>query len=232
MTSETGTVYKIQNTSNGKIYIGCTLFAFGRRIAQHMRCIGSIDNELYNDMNSNILDFTFSIVETGIPSEKLKEKETEWIRKCNSINAGYNSVAVSGNEKLSDTSVSDIQSLLLSTDFRFSYIASLYHVSETAISDINRGKAWYSDRLIYPLRRKTRKRKKLTMDEISQIHEQLRDPSLTFGDIAASWGWESQSLLRQINNGTHRFGILSKDSYPIRAVDSRKGKRKKDKGVL
>ncbi|WP_072619602.1 GIY-YIG nuclease family protein [Spirulina major] len=226
MSNQSGIVYKIENTKTGQVYIGCTNFSLGRRLSQHLRCAGVIDTPLYHDLDSDITNFIFSVLECDIPLNCLRERESAWIQDYDSVNTGYNQVSVSGNEKLGIQLVTELQSLLLSTDMKFKDIADMYEVSETVISDINRGKTWFSETFIYPLRRKTVKRKKLTENEVHQIYDQLRDISLSFQDIASSWGWESQAVLRKINNETYRISPLSKEAYPVRPVDSRKGKRK------
>ena len=79
--------------------------------------------------------------------------------------------------------------------------------------------------LDYPLRKATVKRKKLTEKDVYEIYSLLSDSSLTFKQIATRYGWSSEAVLRKINNGTYSISPLPKSAYPIRVVDSRKGKR-------
>ncbi len=232
MKVEVGIVYQITNCKNGKIYIGCTTQNFGVRISQHIRSVGSIKTDLYNDMAANIKDFCFQILEDGIPSSDLKKRESQWIDKLQSSITGYNQVVVSGNERLINHQVWEIRDYIMTTNLKFSQIADYYNISDSLVADINLGRAWLDESLTYPLRRQTVKRKHLTEEDIDQIYNLLRDPSLTFKQIADKFGWSSEAVLRKINNGTYKNSPLPKESYPIRAVDSRKGRRPKDNGMF
>jgi len=77
---ENGQIYKIENKKTGKIYIGMTLRHSFWRWCEHASWVKPIE------------DFIFEILESGIPKEKIKKKETEYIKKYNSIENGYNSI--------------------------------------------------------------------------------------------------------------------------------------------
>ena len=232
MKVEVGIVYQITNLKNAKVYIGCTTQNFGVRISQHIRSIGSIKTDLYNDMANNIKDFCFQIIEDGIPSSNLKKRESYWIDKLQSSLNGYNQVVVSGNERLINHEIWEIRDYVMTTNLKFAEIADYYNISSALVADINLGRAWLDESLNYPLRRQTVKRKHLTEENIYEIYNLLRDSSLTFKQIAERFGWYSEAVLRKINNGTYNISPLPKESYPIREVDSRKGKRPKDNGMF
>ncbi|MEG3436105.1 GIY-YIG nuclease family protein [Pannus brasiliensis CCIBt3594] len=220
-----GLVYQIKNLKNSKVYIGCTAANFGVRISQHLRSVGVVRSPLYDEMNLDIKSFSFQIIENEIPISNLRERESYWIRYFNSSMIGYNQVIVSGNEKLTESIVWEIRDLLMTTRLKFAEIANLYGVSSDAIADINLGRSWLDESLEYPLRKQTVKRKQLSTDDIHEIYKMLRDPSLSFSEMAQKLGWSSEAVLRKINNGTYSVSPLPKECYPIRSVDSRKGRK-------
>lgn len=225
MSNHTGIVYQIENLKTGRIYIGSTSQNFGARIAQHIRSIGIIKSELYLDMSKSITDFSFQIIEDNIPLIELQQKESDWIHRLKSSVTGYNNVVVSGNERLTQVGVWEIKHYLLNTNLKFSKIGEMYNLSSCAVSDINLGRAWYNKDLSYPLRKKTVKRKRLTEQDIYDIYKLLSGSDVSFKQIASQYGWQSEAVVRKINNGTYSISPLPKNSYPIRPVDSRKGKR-------
>lgn len=232
MESLKGVVYQIKNLKNGKIYIGCTTQNFGVRFAQHIRSVGSIKTDLYEDMAKNIKEFCFQIIEDDIPHSDLRKRESYWIEKLQSSTNGYNQVVVSGNERLTEHEIWEIRDYIMTTNLKFTEIASFYNISPALIADINLGRAWLDESLEYPLRKQTVRRKHLSEEDIYEFYQLLRDESLTFKQIAEKFGWSSEAVLRKINNGTYSISPLPKESYPIRTVDSRKGRRNKDNGMF
>lgn len=232
MASLTGVVYQIKNLKNGKIYIGCTTINFGNRLAQHIRSIGQIKTDLYDDMEKDIKDFSFCVIEDNIPCRDLRKRESHWIHFFQSTVNGYNQVLFNGNEKLTEHNIWEIKDLIISTNLKFLEIADMYRISPDAIADINLGRAWLDESAEYPLRKRTIKRKRLSENDIYQIYELLRDQTLSFKQITERYGWSSEAVLRKINNGTYNISPLPKECYPIRSVDSRKGRKVKDNGMF
>ena len=221
-----GIVYKIQNLDNGKVYVGCT-FNFGRRMNEHLcdAASGKADTDLYRDMGQSPERFTFQIIECNISPSDLKARESHWISFYDSARNGYNRCVYAANEELDEYQVDEIAKMLSTSTIKFSEIAKIFGVDESTISDINRGKTWYSSNNTYPLRRNTVKRKKLSLDTLKQIHDLLRDPCISFREIANRFGWESEAVVRKINAGTYSIRLYDMNEYPIRFVDSRKGSR-------
>lgn len=91
---------------------------------------------------------------------------------------------------------------------------------------ISQEKSWVTSETEYPLRKSTVKRKQLTHKDIGAIYDLLRDETLSFKDIAQIYGWKSEAVLRKINNGTYSNSPLPASDYPIRPIDSRKGRTK------
>ncbi|TAO04553.1 MAG: hypothetical protein EYR95_03555 [Phormidium sp. SL48-SHIP] len=223
-----GVIYQILNHSNGKVYIGCTT-SFAGRIGSHIKNAygGALATDLYKDMNQDITQFSFQILEQQIPRSDLRRKESEWIIQKDAIRSGYNAVRTSGNEKLSEEELHEIRDYIQSTRLKFSEIGEMYGVKEGIIADINLGRAWFDDNCTYPLGKSTVKRKKLTEEDVLEIYSLLQNPELSFRDIASVYGWRSEAVLRKINNGTYSISPLPPSSYPIRSVDSRKGQRQR-----
>ncbi|MDC0832920.1 GIY-YIG nuclease family protein [Geitlerinema sp. CS-897] len=226
--TDDGIVYQIKNNENGKIYVGCTT-NFASRIGSYVEAAknGTLNTALYRDMREDITKFSFSILEQGIARSELRQRESEWIVNKKSIQKGYNAVRKSGNERLSEEEVREIRDCIQNTRLKFYEIAEIYGMQRDIISDINLGRAWFDPLYEYPLRKNTVKRKKLTEEDVLHIYSLLRDPNLSFSEIASLYGWRSEAVLRKINNGTYSVSPLTASSYPIRSVDSRKGNRKR-----
>jgi len=90
--SELFYVYKIANTVNPKLYIGCTI-DIERRWQQHQadarRCI---DRPLYRDMHEHgINHFSIEQIEEGFSESTMLRREIYWMRMLNTIHPhGYN----------------------------------------------------------------------------------------------------------------------------------------------
>ncbi len=223
-----GVVYKIQNIDNGKTYVGCTR-NFGQRISCHLTraFVGDTSFLFYPELRESPEKFVFQILESDVPLFDLKVKESRWISELCTVQDGYNQCVVSGNEILTEPEVNDIKMMLEMEIVKFSDIATMFGVDPCAISDINRGKSWHDPSRIYPLRKNTVVRKKLSVDDLQRIHDMLADETFSFVDIAKEFGWESQAVVRKINAGTYSIRLYPLDAYPIRSVDSRKGSRKR-----
>ncbi len=103
-----GYIYKIENTVNGKVYIGLTTNGFDKRYKAKGEGIERVYNyyvrqrkyrQFYNiHLLRSIEKYGFEAFEvvkefdTAYSEEELKEKERYWISfyKCNDINYGYN----------------------------------------------------------------------------------------------------------------------------------------------
>lgn len=90
----TGYIYVIKNTENDKVYIGQTTLTPQERFSQHMK-----DSTLRQKGNIEFYiavkeigkeKFYVETLESGVPAEKLDEREIFYIEKYNSCDSGYN----------------------------------------------------------------------------------------------------------------------------------------------
>ena len=91
----TGLIYKIENKTNNKIYVGQTVTSLNERWNGHKCDTKRKNTPLYASMKKHINNiddiFTISVLEENIPYSKLDEIEINWISKLNSLHPnGYN----------------------------------------------------------------------------------------------------------------------------------------------
>lgn len=88
-----GTVYKITHTPTGKFYVGVTTRWVMQRWWEHIKAeSGSPFHNFLKD--SNITDFSFSILESFKPTEvNPYEREAYWITALDAINLGLNTAS-------------------------------------------------------------------------------------------------------------------------------------------
>lgn len=87
-------IYKIENTLNGKVYIGQAV-NIEVRWEQHKEAIQYSTKSWYPEARAeshSINDFSFEVLQECTPSE-LNELEEYWIKKYDSFNIGYNKTA-------------------------------------------------------------------------------------------------------------------------------------------
>jgi len=86
-----GTIYKIINDLNSKIYIGKTVETLASRWSKHIYASKKSDTHLYRAMNKYGLEH-FSIIplEENVSDEILNEREIYWIKELDTIKNGYN----------------------------------------------------------------------------------------------------------------------------------------------
>lgn len=88
---KTGMIYKATNVTNGLSYIGQTKSKY-----LCIRISGHYNNKKSNYRFKEVLkrhkksDFTWSVLESGVPLDKLTEREAYWIEFYGTYNNGYN----------------------------------------------------------------------------------------------------------------------------------------------
>lgn len=150
-------IYKITNQVNGKVYIGQSTGIIGRW-KNHLKIYNNSNyslykRSLYEEMREYGLEnFNFSIIEL-CNKEELDTREEYWINFYESNIKGYNDSNYSEcYQKLSEEQVNRIRHLLKTSDIPVSSIAKTYEVSSSTISDINMGRTWYNENIVYPIR--------------------------------------------------------------------------------
>lgn len=99
--SEKGVVYKITNTKNDKVYVGCTTKSIEKRISDQ---ISKANNGHFGKLYEAIAtygpeSFKWEQIDTAKSNEELAQKEKEYILKYNSKECGYNSDRGGGIKK-------------------------------------------------------------------------------------------------------------------------------------
>ena len=92
MSMKKGKIYKITNTKNSLIYIGCTISSLDKRFKEHLsRCFTSNHkSKLYNSMKKYGQDnFTIELIEE-CDLNMIYETEKKYIEQYNSYNGGLN----------------------------------------------------------------------------------------------------------------------------------------------
>lgn len=155
-------IYMFTNKFNEKSYIGQST-NIERRHKEH-RTRKNEDTLFHDAINEyGFENFYFSVIEI-CDAKELNDKEVYYIKEYNTLYPnGYN-LSEGGHfghpMRLSSADdVFSIISLLKSTNMTNTEIGLLYGVSDQTISDINNGRIWRKDELVYPIRsRKIQKR--------------------------------------------------------------------------
>lgn len=215
-------IYKITNRVNGKVYIGQSANCH-RRFQEHIR--GKINSTSLIHLaikKYGIQNFDLEILEKDI--EDYNEKEKFWIKyyKANEKDYGYNILdggqdppALKGEDsflsKVSNEDFHNIEKLIQENNLTFKEIANKYNLSETYISQINRGIARRTPGLNYPLRQANNYT--LDEDKINLIIHDLIYTHVPTEHIAKKHNVGS-SVVLEINKGTK----YKKEDifYPIR----------------
>ena len=152
-------IYKITNLCNNKCYIGQSR-NINKRWAGHKAAAYDKTNKgyhypLYKAFRKyGLNNFQFEIIEECLIKD-LDEKEIYWI---DTLKPEYNQTT--GGEghkkiaivKLSYEDVRIIREMLKSTNIKIKDIAVKFNVHRDTIRDINVGRTWREDNIIYPIR--------------------------------------------------------------------------------
>ena len=179
MIVRTGSIYKIENLINGKVYIGQTVLKPELRWSKHLSSIDTyIRYPLYADFKKfGVEHFSFQVIETSIPLNLLDDKEIFYIAKYKSfyLDGGYNLTRGGQRNKYSKLTECQVLNIIyrIRHGEKFKDIASLYGVSYSVVSDINCGDIWYFEIFDYPIRKQSNPKKNYSYSEIYEIREQL-----------------------------------------------------------
>jgi len=215
-------IYKITNRINGKVYIGQSNNC-NRRFQEHIKGKQNGVSLIHLAIKKyGIQNFDLEIIEKEI--EDYDEKEKFWISfyKSNQRDYGYNILEgdqnpprIEGEDsclfKISNKDFHNIENLIKDSDLTFEEIAKKYNLSESYISQINRGIARRNKELNYPLR--IFNNFSFNEDKINLIIHDLMYTHLPTEHIAKKHNIDSLTVLR-INKGER--GKKEDIFYPIR----------------
>lgn len=94
--SKKGLIYKAECVVTGKVYVGQTTHSVGKRKREHIYASNYPGHPCHETKLSRALrkygtnNFRWTIIEDNIPKGKLVERESEYIRKLDSMDGGYN----------------------------------------------------------------------------------------------------------------------------------------------
>lgn len=159
-------IYCYQNKVNGKRYIGQAIDLDRRKKDHKVRAFNIFEgNSEYNSVIHKAFrkygydNFEYSILEE-CKIQNLNEREFYWIQYYNSQEEGYN-CDNGGTEKhfckIDQRTLELIKEDLIETNLTYETIKNKYGVSIGFISDLNNGKLWREDEVIYPLRKKVKR---------------------------------------------------------------------------
>ena len=154
-------IYKITNQINGKVYIGQSI-NIEDRWKQHLYQSKKEKTPLYQDMIYYGEDaFKFEIIEECLKKD-LNKMEKYYISLYESYppdcDKGYNQTPGGGNSKstkgqLTDEYLISIINELKNSKISMQDIAKKFQISESTISNINKGKVYFQDFIDYPIRK-------------------------------------------------------------------------------
>ena len=159
-------IYKIENKTNGKIYIGQSI-NIEKRWKDHKKKRRSLNTPLYLAMREDGVDnFSFNILEE-CAQELLNEKEEYWIKYYDSTNSEkgynilkstkyiYNKENIGKNKRVHLTieQVQEIKKELANGSKSIVAISKEYNCSDMTIHHINSGATWHDNNEDYPIRK-------------------------------------------------------------------------------
>lgn len=153
-------IYKFTNKINGNSYIGQSVNIRRRYNNHKTNCKCKRDDMYFTRAlrEFGFWNFEFEVLEE-CSREELNQKEQYYINKYNTIYPnGYNK-ELGGNPGhiVGLSSAEDVESitrLLLDTDMSAMEIAEMFNVSDQTVYDINSGKTWVRDGILYPIRQR------------------------------------------------------------------------------
>ena len=216
----TGLIYQFINKINNKVYIGQTTQTLEQRVNKHLQQLN--DNTYFHHAlkKYGINNFNIKIIEQNIPLSELDKREIYWIKYYNSYytsNKGYNLTKGgqwgTGSQLICGSAEAEIKDLIKNSDLTFQQIGSLFGVSLSCISDINRGKTFYEETIDYPIRT-TPQRTQLNNELVNKIINFLQNTNLSISNIALTLDI-NEFTVGAINRGENSW-CPKNLKYPIR----------------
>lgn len=235
-TTEYRGIYSI-NFDNGKKYIGMSE-RVKERLWEHYKSKNDLTDLLPVHQAMRKHNFTFELLEicSGTRQE-MGEREKYWIKyydtfknkeKGYNLTPGGDGIACGINNpaaKLNEQQLQEVYYKLINDKSKFIYqIAAEYNISPEAISEINNGKRYFNEFLIYPLRSDHHMPKVgkgienhlasfKTQEEIDNIYNELETSNLTLRELAKKYN-VAYTTISKINRGLE----YQKENfnYPVR----------------
>lgn len=214
-------IYIIKNKINKKVYIGQSVNSAIRWSAHKSAAKSKIKKITIDKAMAElgVENFWYEVIET---TENYDEREIYWINYYNSIIPnGYNLLLGGDGAQIGVNSANaiirdkDILNALMDdlsfTDIKMIDLAEKYGVSKSVISSINRGKSYYDESRIYPLRR--RDSDNLDKLNYNEIIKDLSNTNLSLRELSKKYKINT-FIIRQINSGEIFFN--KELIYPLR----------------
>lgn len=217
---EDGKIYKYTNLINGMVYIGQTKQTLEQRDYNHLRQIN--DNTYFHRALKKYgrNNFSLELVEDNIPFSDLDEKEKYYINYFDSFyttGKGYNLTQGgqwgSGTQKLTIKQADEIKEKIKNTEKSFIEIGEEYGVTSYCISDINRGRTFHDNSIIYPIRLAPL-RSYIDENKINIILDMILNTNMTQEEIALAVDVHANTI-GDINRGRNSWCPSDLD-YPLR----------------
>lgn len=221
-------IYAYKKKSQNKIvYVGQTV-ALDVRHKQHM--LYDPYNEKTKEYNYplsrgvrkyGVEEYELIILEDNVSLEQLDDREKYWIKYYNTYWNGYNQTT-GGTFPTKPIFTDDIINLAIEMlgqeEYSYSDIMEKTGLSMTHIYNINIGARRPQPNITYPIRKfntKGTKGIKFSEAEVIQIHEDLKNGTDTFQELAEKYNC-SASTIGKINKGVRKAYCLSNYTYPLR----------------
>ena len=154
-------IYKFTNKANGAAYIGRSV-NIRRRYNNHKTNFKNQRDDSYFTRalrEFGFENFDFEVLEE-CAIEELDQKEPYYIKKYNTIFPnGYNrDIGGHPSHLVGLSSTDDVEAItrmLRDTDMTAVEIANMFNVSDQTVYDINSGKTWTRNNILYPIRQRS-----------------------------------------------------------------------------
>lgn len=176
-------------------------------------------------------EYELIILESNVKKEDLNDREKYWIKYYNTYWDGYNQ-SIGGTYPtkpiFDDQKIDTVIEMLKDESYSYNDIIAKTGISMTHIYNINTGVRRRRDDLTYPIRKsntKGTKGLKLSPEENLEIHNLLKNTSLSYEEIGQKYGVKRDTI-GDINAGKTKSYLLENWTYPIRSLSRTKATKK------
>lgn len=208
----------------------------------------SYNYPLYKSMRKYGVDnFHLEVLEEGLTTENIDDREKYWIEFYNTYRNGYNQtiggkgvVRYSYEEEVYDK----IYDLLKNTEITYREISEITGVSISHISALNNGTKHVTNKVTYPVRNpkitkmnmatnftNTEWKLKLSVKEVEEVRDLLKYTLIPIKEISSIYG-VSERTVYSINRGDAQFYRNSGDSFPLRMPPNKQHTKEQEEVVV